>query len=126
MRGTITSSTRCWQVFPRSRGRRSICKKLRPTITSIRWAATQHHHQQRQCFQEMKGRARLRVSFLSVVSDLNRAETALLKERMTQRTSCVCSLPWRSCTSALTTSQRSFGFSLPSCTWATFTSRDTR
>lgn len=36
MRETITSSTRCWQVFPRSRGRLSISKRLRPTITSTR------------------------------------------------------------------------------------------
>lgn len=57
---------------------------------------------------------------------LDRVETVLLMERMMPMTSCVCWLPWRSCTSALTTSRRSSGFSLPSCTWATFTSRDMR
>lgn len=45
---------------------------------------------------------------------------------MTARTSCACLRPWRSCTSALRTSQQSLGFSLPSCTWATFTSRHMR
>lgn len=56
----------------------------------------------------------------------NREETAWLQERMTQMTSCVCLLPWRSSTSALRTSRPSLVFFLPSCTWATFTSRDMR
>lgn len=36
MRETITSSTRCWQVFLHSRSRPSISKRLRLTITSTR------------------------------------------------------------------------------------------
>lgn len=36
MKGIITSSMKCWQVFPRNRNRLSIYKRPRPTITSTR------------------------------------------------------------------------------------------